>query len=136
MPTPEPLNIQLTLEPGSGGGPREAEEQARALRREIQGLPVEEVGFVSSGPAPAGARSAEVLMAGTVAVTLLTPLLPKLLDVVSAWLQNRKGRAVRVKVSRGTETIEVEFAPGERSEKEILSFVEKLDARLGQRPGA
>ncbi len=70
-------------------------------------------------------------MAGAVVVAVLPALLPKLVELINSWMALRKGRSVRVKVSRGDAAIEVEFAPGERGGEEILDFVDRLGTRLG-----
>ena len=83
-----------------------------------------------AGPAPRGLRSPEALVAGGLAVAVLPAILPKLLDLVNGWVSARRGRTVRVKVSRGGRSLEVEFAPGGDAEERILAFVDRLDARL------
>ncbi len=133
MPNAQPLSLRLRIDPGPGADAREVEEQTRALKREIQGLPVQSVDLVSGGKAPAGTRSPEVLLAGTVAVTLLTPLLPKLIEVINGWLMRGKDRDVEIRITRGTETIEVKVPASARRE-EVLAFVDQLRARLGE-PG-
>jgi hypothetical protein len=80
-------------------------------------------------------RSAEVAVAGAVVVAVLPALLPKLVELLNSWMAARKGRSVRVKVSRGDASIEVEFAPGERGGEEILDFVGRLEARLQRKKG-
>lgn len=72
-------------------------------------------------------------MAGAVVVAVLPALLPKLVELLNSWLAARKGRSVRVKVSRRDAEIEVEFAPGEQGAEEILDFVDRLEARLGRK---
>jgi len=84
-----------------------------------------------AGPAPRGLRSPEALVAGGLAVAVLPAVLPKLLELLSGWVSARKGRTVRVKVSRGGRSLEVEFTPGGDAEERILAFVDRLDARLG-----
>jgi hypothetical protein len=61
--------------------------------------------------------------------------MPKLVELLNSWMSLRKGRSVRVKVSQGDTAIEVEFAPGERGAEEILSFVDRLEARLKGKKG-
>jgi hypothetical protein len=85
--------------------------------------------------APPATRSAEALLAGTVAIAVLPAVLPKLVELLNSWMALRKGRSVRVKVSRGDASIEVEFAPGERRGEEIFDFVDRLEARLTTKKG-
>src|SRR5512144_1307011 len=95
---------------------------ASLLARRIEGL---------TGLAPGGLRSPEALVAGGLAVAVLPAVLPKLLELLSGWVSARKGRTVRVKVSRGGRSLEVEFTPGGDAEERILAFVDRLEARLG-----
>ena len=108
--------IQMTV------GTNIASRSASLLARRIE---------VLTGPAPRGLRSPEALVAGGLAVAVLPAVLPKLLELLSGWVSARKGRTLRVKVSRGGRSLEVEFTPGGDAEERILAFVDRLDARLG-----
>jgi hypothetical protein len=84
-----------------------------------------------AGPPARALRSPEALVAGGLVVAVLPAVLPKLLELLNGWVSTRKGRTVRVKVSRGSRSVEVEFAPGGDAEERILAFVDRLEARLG-----
>ncbi|MFI5181079.1 MAG: hypothetical protein ACHQPI_06795 [Thermoanaerobaculia bacterium] len=138
MAKAEPLSLQVRIDPGPGANSHEIEEGVRSLRREIAGLPVESVEFVHSGPAPAGTRSPEILTAGMVAVTLLTPILPKLIEVINAWLSRGKDRDVEITIRKGDEILTVKV-PADADRGVVLSFVDDLRERLGgngKRPSA
>jgi hypothetical protein len=60
--------------------------------------------------APVGARGTGELL-GVLQLLLLPTLGPKLLDVLQVWLANRKASTVKLKVSRGSRAIEVEYNP-------------------------
>jgi hypothetical protein len=111
MATAARLRVEIAARPGAG---------ARALAAKVRTL----------AAAPPATRSAEAVIAGTVAVAVLPAILPKLVELLNSWMALRKGRSVRVKVSRGDAAIEVEFAPGERGGEEILDFVGQLEKRL------
>ncbi len=116
MPKEGLLRVELVARPA--GAARSLAAKARALGE----------------PRPPS-RSAEAAVAGAVVVAVLPALLPKLVELVNAWMALRKGRSVRVKVSRGDAAIEVEFSPGERGGDEILDFVDRLGTRLeGKKP--
>jgi hypothetical protein len=111
------LRVEVVTRPASG---------ARSLVARLRRL--------SAGPE--GTRSAEAAVAGAVAIAVLPAVLPKLVELLDGWMALRKGRSVRVKVSRGDAAVEVEFAPGERSAGEILDLVRRLERRLAKRkPG-
>ena len=130
MASAEPLSLHVRIDPGPGADAREIEEGVRSLRREIAGLPVESVEFVHAGPAPAGTRSPEILTAGMIAVTLLTPLLPKLIEVINGWLSRGKDRDVEITIKKGDEVLTVKV-PVSADRNTVLSFVDDLRARLG-----
>jgi hypothetical protein len=114
MATAARLRVEIAARPAAG---------ARALAAKVRRL----------AAAPPATRSAEAVIAGTVAVAVLPAVLPKLVELLNSWMALRKGRTVRVKVSRGDAAIEVEFAPGERGGDEILNFIDKLGRRLGKK---
>jgi hypothetical protein len=115
MATPALLRVEVVMRPASG---------ARTLGARLRRL--------SAGPDRT--RSAEAAVAGAVAIAVLPAVLPKLVELLDRWMALRKGRSVRVKVSRGDAAVEVEFAPGERSAEEVLELVRKLELRLRRRP--
>jgi len=112
MPAHRPLRVEVLARPAAA---------ARTLAARLRALAGER----------GTARSAEAAVAGAVVVAVLPAVLPKLVELLGSWIALRKGRSVRVKVSRGDEAIEVEFAPGERGAEEILEFVARLERRLG-----
>ncbi len=116
MARPKPLRVEIIAQP---------DEAARSLAARVRSL----------AAASSGTRSGEALVAGTVAIAVLPAVLPKLVELLNSWMALRKGRNVRVKVSRGDVSIEVEFAPGERGGEEILDFVDRLEARLTTKKG-
>jgi len=116
MPARRPFRVEVLARPSAG---------ARALAARIQAL----------AGGRAAARSAEAAVAGAVVVAVLPAVLPKLVELLGSWMALRPGRSVKVKVSRGDASIEVEFAPGERGAEEILEFVARLERRLGTGKG-
>ncbi len=138
MARTDALEMRISVDPGPTSDAREREEQTRALRREIAGLPVESVDFVPGGPAPAGTRSPEILMAGTLAVAILPSLLPKLIEVINGWLSRGKDRDVEITIKKGDEALTVKV-PASAKREEVLGFVDELRARLdapGKSPSA
>jgi hypothetical protein len=130
MSTAEPLSLQVRIDPGPGADAREIEEGTRSLRREIAGLPVESVDFVSGGPAPAGTRSPEIVVAGSLLVAILPNLLPKLIEVINGWITHGRDRDVEITIKKGDEAVTVKV-PASADRSTVLSFVDDLRARLG-----
>ncbi len=130
MSTAQPLRLQVRVDPGPGADAREIEERTRSLRREIAGLHVESVELVSGGPAPAGTRSAEAVIAGSLLVAILPNVLPKLIEVINGWITHAKDREVEITIRKGDEALTVKV-PATADRSVVLSFVDDLRARLG-----
>jgi hypothetical protein len=111
MPEPKPIRVEIVARPLA-----DKRSLAALIRRVAAARPA--------------TRSAEAAVAGAVVIAVLPALLPKLVELLNSWMALRKGRSVRVKVSRGDASIEVEFPPGERGGEEILDFVDGLGKRL------
>ncbi len=126
MASAETLSLHVRIDPGPGADRRVTEEGVRSLRREIAGLPVE---VADGGAAPAGQRSPEILTAGMVAVTLLTPILPKFIEVINGWLSRGKDRDVEITIRKGDETLTVKV-PSAADRSAVLSFLDELRDRL------
>lgn len=130
MSTAELLSLQVRIDPGPGADAREIEERTRSLRREIAGLHVESVDFVSGGSAPAGTRSPEVVVAGSLLVAILPNVLPKLIEVINSWITHGKDRDVEITIRKGDEALTVKV-PATADRSTVLSFVDDLRVRLG-----
>jgi hypothetical protein len=130
MAAAEPLSLHVRIDPGPGADAREIEEGTRSLRREIAGLHVESVDIVSGGPAPAGTRSPEVVVAGSLLVAILPNVLPKLIEVINGWITRGKDRDVEITIRKGDEALTVKV-PSTADRSTVLSFVDDLRVRLG-----
>ncbi len=130
MSVSEPLSLKVRIDPGPGSDSRELEERTRSLRREIAGLHVESVEFVSGGPAPAGTRSPEAVIAGSLLVAILPNVLPKLIEVINGWITHGRDRDVEITIRKGDEAVTVKV-PATADRSTVLSFVDDLQTRLG-----
>jgi hypothetical protein len=112
--------------------PDELDHLVRQLRREISELEVESVEPVRQNTIPAGAKGAEALTLGALAVVLLPPLLPKLVEFLQNWLLRGENRNVKVKLQVQGNAVEVEYAPSAMSPSDIQRLVAKLTGALGK----
>jgi membrane-associated two-gene conflict system component 1 (EACC1) len=80
---------------------------ASKLRNELLELPVADVRLVSAGPPPPGARAAEALEAGALAVALVRSpgVVSSVGQALSAWISSRHGRSAVVQL--GADRIEL-----------------------------
>jgi hypothetical protein len=92
------------------------DEMARQLLSELRDMQVESVALASGGDAPAGTKSAEMIMAGKIAVAVLPAFLPKIVDFVQAWSLRGQGRAVKFKGKIAGQMVEFEGTSAELQE--------------------
>jgi hypothetical protein len=64
-------------------------ELARNLHEAVLATDVDQATLGTGGPAPAGAKSGEVLAVGVLVVTLAPPVVEALMAVVSSWLSRQ-----------------------------------------------
>jgi hypothetical protein len=86
---PIQLNLEISADDASSG---ELDELARRLLAELRETDVESVDLVSAGSAPSGAKAAEAITAGAIALSILPAALPKLIEFVQSWAMRGQGR--------------------------------------------
>lgn len=92
------LDVSIEAEPDADR--EELVALAVRLREWMLPVGVESVGFVATGPASSGTRSAGMFVAGVLTVLLArsSELLAKLIDVVQSWLSSSGARSVRLEL--------------------------------------
>jgi hypothetical protein len=92
--------VGVRIEAESDADREELVALAVRLREWLLPLGVESVEFVAAGPAPLGARSTGMFVAGVLTVLLArsSELLVKLIDVVQSWLSSGGARSVRLEL--------------------------------------
>lgn len=110
--------------------PERVDSVTRQLRNELLDLDVESVDFVREDSLPEGAKGAEAITLGALAVAVLPSFLPKLIDYLQSWSLRAEGRKVKVKTQVGDRTIELEYAPDTMSQQELKTLVETLMGTL------
>ena len=109
-PDAEVLHLNLQLDTADDGDSEEIDRLTYHLLREIRELEVESAELVTAGAAPKGTRSAEIVTIGALAVAVLPTVLPKLIEVLQAWIMRGQGRTVKFKGRLGIGEIEIEGA--------------------------
>ncbi len=102
------LNLQVSADDASSD---EIDEMTRRLLAELRQTDVESAELAAGGPAPAGAKSAEVVTAGTILLSVVPAALPKLIDFVQAWAMRGRGRTVKFKGKIAGQPVEFEGSP-------------------------
>jgi hypothetical protein len=100
--------VAATLDAGPDHDAEELLELTQALRAELLDLDVESVGLRAGGDAPAGAKGAELLALGGLAIQLAAlkvPVLESVVETTAAWLGRQQVR--RVKLTLDGDTLEL-----------------------------
>lgn len=110
--------------------PERLDRLTRQLRSELLNLDVETVDFVQQGQLPEGAKAAEAITLGALAVAVLPNFLPKLVEYLQSWTTRAQGCKVKVKSQAGDRSIELEYNPKAMSQQELKTLVETLTSAL------
>lgn len=128
--TPDAVNLTLQLGSDTAIDPEHLDQLTRQLRDEIREVEVESVELVREGTAPEGAKVAEVVTLGAIAVSVLPAVLPKLIDVVRDWLMRGEKRKIKIKTTIGDRSVEVDYSPQTISQDELKDLVNTLNGTL------
>jgi hypothetical protein len=121
-----PYHLKLQVEGGHDQTSEELDTASRQLRGELLDLPVESVDWIVSQDAPAGAKSAEVITLGTMAVTVLPIFIPKIIEFLQSWVARHDGKTIKVKSQSGDRSIELEFSQKAISQAELKTLLDTL----------
>ena len=109
-PDVKAVHLKVQIETGADADPEELDRLTRRLRDEIRELEVESVELAEGGTAPPGAKSAEAVTLGALAVVVLPTVLPKLVEFLQAWAMRGQARTLKFKGKISGEQIEIEGA--------------------------
>ena len=126
------LNLLVEIDPGAQIGADQLDLQTRSLREELFELGVNAVDLVRSETTPPGAKSAEAVTLGSLALVVLPSFLPKLIDYLQSWTQREQNRRVKIKTQVGDRSIELDYLPSSLSAKELSHLVDTLTESLGK----
>ncbi len=86
----------------------ELDQLTRQLLSELRELDLEAAGLVGAGAAPAGSKAVDPVTIGSIAITVLPAVLPKVVEAVQAWVLRGNNRTVKFKGKVGGQAIEFE----------------------------
>ena len=127
----EPILLTLEVQAGADATPEEIDELARQLLADLRQMDIDSAELLSSGPAPEGAKVADPVTLGALAVAVLPTVLPKVVDFVQAWCQRGQSRSVKFKGNIGGQDIEFE-GPAD----ELKALIASLQSRGRRKPAA
>lgn len=102
--------------------PTELDSATRQVMTELQDLGAASVERVRGGPAPDGAKGDPIAL-GSLAVTVLPEVLPKLVGLLQSWMGRREHRSFKIETRDGR-TIE---ASGSWSAGEIAELITSIE---------
>ena len=130
----ETTQLLLNIDLGEEVDNEELDQASRQLRAELMEMDLDSVEFVKAEELPAGTKSAEALTLGSLAVTLLPALLPKLVEYLQSWSMRAENRRVTVKTQVGDRSIELEYNPSAMTSAELDRLVQTLTGALKVKP--
>lgn len=89
-----PLRLILRLDP-EGDDPDVVDDATRDLLMDLREQPVESAELATGGASPAGTKSAELALVGSIAIKVLPEFIAPLLEWVARRTSHRRGAAVQ-----------------------------------------
>jgi hypothetical protein len=129
-----PVSLVVTVGDGTANDD-EIDRVTRRLRQQLSELDVEGVKLGPGGRVPAGAKALDPVAAGTLVVTLLPAVVPKVVDFLRAWMLRDAGRTVKIRAASGDRSFDIEYAPGVTSEDDVRRLLETFSDALARTPG-
>jgi hypothetical protein len=122
MDNPQLAELKLEIS-ASNATTEDIDGMTRELLSELRELEVESAELAKSGLVTSGAKSADAVTTGVIALTVLPAVLPKLVDFIQAWALRGQGRTVKFKGKVSGQAIEFEGS-GEELQK-LLATLKK-----------
>ena len=132
-PDMQPAHLTVQIEAGEDSDADELDRLTRQLRDEIQELEVESVELVKGSATLPGAKSAEAVTLGALAIAVLPAVVPKLVEFLQAWSTRGEGHTVKIKTQVGDRALEVEYSPKTMSPAELKNLVGTLTGALAEK---
>lgn len=128
---PDQLTTQLAIHLDLGeSDAEELDRLTRQLRDEIKELNVESAEMAKGGDAPAGTKSAELILFNQMVVTLAPTLIPQVVGLIKQWTERRPTTPVKIKVAVGKKNVEAEFDPLTISTTDVEKMIAKITKAL------
>ena len=111
MTKPELSELSIEIS-ASDASQEDIDQMTRQLLSEVREMDVESAELTAGETAPVGTKAVDPVQIGSLAVTVLPALLPKLIEAVQAWAMRGSNRTVKFKGKIGGQVIDFE-GPGE-----------------------
>ena len=128
---PQPVQVLVSIGDVASEDVEQIDAETRRLRREMAEFEVDSVELPSAGEVPAGAKAGELAALGSLLVTLAPAVVPKILEFLQSWALKGAGRTVKVRVTSGDRSVDVELSAGTGSDRELKELLTTVSAVLG-----
>ncbi|MDR8393016.1 hypothetical protein NC796_17805 [Aliifodinibius sp. S!AR15-10] len=116
---PAKILLQVKTEDGD---PDEVDQLTRQLLMELRDEDVESAELVREASQTKGAKSVEAITLGAIVMAVLPKAVPKIIELLQAWIERGTGRRVSFKGNIGGENVEFEG-----DSKDFKVFLESLE---------
>ena len=124
------LKLELSVDLDLNNSLDQLDLATRNLREELYDLGVDSAEFIADGEAPVGAKTADPVTIGALAVAVLPTFLPRLIEYLQSWCLRGENRKIRIKTQVGDRSVEVEYSPTAISQEELTHLVSQLTESL------
>jgi hypothetical protein len=125
----------LYLEMGDILDKDQLDQLTRQLQSEILDQGYGSAALVTGDEVPHGAKSADAVTWGMLAVSVLPTVLPKLIEFLQSWTMRSESRKVKVRSQIGEQSIELEYSPTTISNQELKDLVSMLTGSMQANSG-
>ncbi|NIW43390.1 MAG: hypothetical protein GWN30_01030 [Gammaproteobacteria bacterium] len=120
----------LQLDMGDELDPDQLDQLTRQLHREIFDHGIDEVDFVRGDDVPEGAKSAETVTWGALAISVLPTVVPQLIEFLKSWTMRGESRKVRIVSKVGDKSVELEYTPSGVDNQELKEMIAVLTSGM------
>jgi len=125
-----PVTLTISVRSDEGLEDDRVDAATRRLRQQLTDFDVDSAQLARGDTLPDGAKSGEAIALGTVLVTMMPAVLPKVAEFLQAWMLRAEGRSVKIHASAGGKSFELEYVPGSTSEEELKRMMAAVSQSL------
>ncbi|MEU9332299.1 hypothetical protein AB0D49_03920 [Streptomyces sp. NPDC048290] len=127
------VKVRVVVGAGDGSDGRELVDAVRQLREMLLRRSVEDVVPEGGGAGPGHSKGGELVVAGTLVVTLVPQVITAVVAVVQAWSERAAGRSARLEF--GDDSLEMTGLTARQQQELIDRFLARTDGSSGEDGG-
>jgi hypothetical protein len=122
----DPLSIDLTVS-APANSDEELDRMTRQLLRELKEFNLESVQLKKGVSPPPGAKGVEAVTAGTIAISVLPAVFPKIVEFLQSWSLQGRGRTIKFKGKIAGQNVDFEGSFDEM--QKLVALLEKQQGK-------